>query len=110
MDDPTYWYIFGGMLVVGTLSSGIYPAFVLSSFQPAAVLKGKFYSSSHGQLLRKGLVIFQFGVTVILIICVSTVYLQLDHLQTVDLGMNVEQTVAVSDHRTRDRIRHISAP
>ncbi|HEX6893405.1 MAG TPA: ABC transporter permease, partial [Chryseolinea sp.] len=95
MDDPTYWYIFGAMLVVGTLSSGIYPAFVLSSFKPAAVLKGRFYSSSHGQLLRKGLVIFQFAVTVLLIVCVSTVYLQLDHLQTVDLGMNVEQTVAV---------------
>ena len=95
MGDPTYWYIFGAMLIAGTLSSGIYPAFVLSSFKPAAVLKGKFYSSRHGQLLRKGLVIFQFGVTVILIICVSTVYLQLDHLQTVDLGMSVEQTVAV---------------
>ncbi len=95
MGDPTYWYIFGAMLIVGTLSSGIYPAFVLSSFKPAAVLKGRFYSSHHGQLLRKGLVIFQFGITVILIICVSTVYLQLDHLQTVDLGMSVEQTVAV---------------
>jgi putative ABC transport system permease protein len=95
MGDTTYWIIFGTMLIVGTLSSGIYPALVLSSFQPAAVLKGKFYSSHHGQLLRKGLVIFQFGVTVILIICVSTVYLQLEHLQTVDLGMNVEQTVAV---------------
>jgi putative ABC transport system permease protein len=95
LTDKAYWYIFGGMLLVGTLSSGIYPAFVLSSFKPAFVLKGKFYSSSHGQLLRKGLVIFQFGVTVILIIGVSTVYLQLDHLLSVDLGMNVEQTVAV---------------
>jgi len=95
INDPMYWYIFGGMVIIGTLSSGIYPAFVLSSFQPATVLKGKFQSSSHGQLLRKGLVIFQFGVTVILIIAMSTVYLQINHLQSIDLGMNVDQTVAL---------------
>ena len=103
INDPMYWYIFGGMVIIGTLSSGIYPAFVLSSFQPATVLKGKFQSSSHGQLLRKGLVIFQFGVTVILIIAMSTVYLQINHLQTIDLGMNVESNRrrASSDLRRR---------
>jgi len=95
VNDPVYWYIFAGMFTVGALLSGVYPAFVLSSFKPAAVLKGKFYSSHHGQLLRKGLVIFQFAVTAVLIVSVTTVYLQLDRLQTVDLGMNVEQTVAV---------------
>lgn len=95
LQDRVYWYVFGTMLFVGTLSSGIYPAFVLSSFKPASVLKGKFYSSRHGQLLRKGLVTFQFGVTVVLIICVLTVYLQLNHLLKIDLGMDVNHTVAL---------------
>ncbi len=89
------WLLLGGIAVIGTLLSGIYPAFVLSSFRPVAVLKGKFQSSSHGQLLRKALVVFQFTTTIILIIGVSCVYLQVDHLRSVDIGVNLDQTVAV---------------
>jgi putative ABC transport system permease protein len=95
LKDHIFWYLFGSMLVAGSLLSGIYPAFVLASFQPVAVLKGKFRSSAHGQRLRKGLVIFQFGATVVLIICMCTVYLQVQHLRTQDLGMSIDQTLVV---------------
>lgn len=95
MGDHVFWIVFAVLVVAGSTLSGIYPAFVLASFQPAAVLKGKFRSSSHGQQLRKGLVIFQFAATVVLIICMCTVYLQVNHLRTYDLGMNIEQTLIV---------------
>jgi putative ABC transport system permease protein len=93
--DPIFWFIFSGLLVAGALLSGLYPAVVLSSFQPAAVLKGKFRSSSHGQLLRRSLVIFQFASTVVLVIGMVTVYRQVNYLRTYDLGMNIAQTLVV---------------
>ncbi len=102
LNDATVWYITAGLLVAGTVISGSYPAFVLSSFLPATVLKGKFRSSGHGQWLRKGLVVVQFGATVVLLICVVTVYRQIDFLQRQRLGMNLEKTLAL-------RGPHISA-
>jgi putative ABC transport system permease protein len=97
--DAVFWYLFFGMLVIGSLLSGLYPAFVLSSFQPATVLKGKFQTSKYGQLLRKGLVVFQFATTLVLIIGVLAVYLQITHLRTFDLGMNIDQTIVVRTPR-----------
>jgi putative ABC transport system permease protein len=93
--DLPFWTLFGALVFVGAILAGIYPAFVLSSFRPALVLKGKFQSSSHGQLLRKALVIFQFGTTIILIVGVSVVYLQVSHLRSVDIGADLQQTLSV---------------
>ncbi|HEX6227155.1 MAG TPA: ABC transporter permease [Chryseolinea sp.] len=93
--SATFWYVYLAILGVGTLLSGFYPAIVLSSFKPVTVLKGKFRTSSHGQRLRQGLVVFQFGATVILMIGMSAVYLQLKHLRTIDLGMSLDQTLVV---------------
>jgi putative ABC transport system permease protein len=89
----SFWYSLLIVLFIGILFSGGYPALVLSSFDPVAVLKGKFRSSAHGQWLRQGLVVFQFTATTVLIICLSTVYLQINHLQNHDLGMDISQTL-----------------
>jgi putative ABC transport system permease protein len=94
--DQTLWFLFLGLIITGTLLSGMYPAFVLASFKPVEVLKGKFRSSTHGQLLRKGLVIFQFSATVVLIISMCTVYLQVQFLREQDLGMNINQTLVLT--------------
>jgi putative ABC transport system permease protein len=90
-----FWYSLSATLVIGIVFSGGYPALVLSSFDPVAVLKGKFKSSSHGQWLRQGLVVFQFTATTVLIICLGTIYKQIRHLQNQDLGMEIDQAVVL---------------
>ena len=84
-----------GIAVVLGLLSGIYPAFFLSSFQPAVVLKGNTGSTSRGQSLRKTLVVVQFAIALVLIIGTVFVKKQHDHLRTVDLGFNKEQVMLI---------------
>ncbi len=93
--DSFILLLFVAIIIVGTLLSGIYPAFILSSFKPAEVLKGKFANSSSGYILRKGLVVFQFLSTVVLIGVSITVYFQIQHLQNEDLGVNIDNTLVL---------------
>lgn len=94
-DAPAFWaglaFIFG----TGILLSGFYPALVLSKFKPVTVLKGKFSGSSSGNLLRKGLVTFQFLASLVLIVGTYVVYKQMNFLQSQDLGVNIDQTLVI---------------
>lgn len=94
-NDTVFWYIFSGLILTGSLLSGLYPAFVLSSFQPSVVLKGKLRTSSYGQHLRKALVIFQFAATVILMAGMCAVYLQINYMRNYDLGLDLDQTLVL---------------
>ncbi len=80
--------------ITGVLA-GVYPAFVLSSFNPIDVLRGKFKSGKQGRSLRSGLVVFQFAISVILIICTLVVNRQMDFMTNERLGFNKEQTVII---------------
>jgi putative ABC transport system permease protein len=82
-------------LFTGTMLSGFYPAFVLSSFRPVAVLKGHFGTSQKGILTRKTLVVAQFAATVILISGSIVVYQQIRFMNTKDLGLNIDQVLVV---------------
>ena len=84
------------LLVIGILASGFYPAFVLSSYRPIMVLKGKFTASTKGAGLRRALVIGQFAITVALIIGSFVVYKQMRFVSQQDLGMNIAQVMVVN--------------
>ncbi|HEV3251467.1 MAG TPA: FtsX-like permease family protein, partial [Puia sp.] len=83
------------LMLAGIFISGFYPAFVLSSFRPIVVLKGKYIASRRGIFLRKGLVIGQFAVTVGLIIGSFVVYRQIKFVNDQNLGFNLSQLLII---------------
>ena len=93
--DQELWMTLILIVVLGSTLAGIYPALVLSSFRPALVLKGKFRSSSFGLILRKGLIIFQFAATVILMSVSVAVYRQIDFLISKDLDFDINNTLVI---------------
>jgi putative ABC transport system permease protein len=84
------------IVVAGIFVSGLYPAFVLSSFKPIAVLKGKFGSSQRGIFFRKALVLGQFTVTIGLIIGSLVVMKQIRYMNKKQLGFNMDQILVIS--------------
>jgi putative ABC transport system permease protein len=82
------------ILIVGILG-GSYPAFFLSRFSPVTVLKGEVTQGSAGSLFRKILVVIQFTVSVIMIICTLVVFRQLNYLKTTDQGFDQKNVVGL---------------
>jgi len=91
----------GALILIVTLLAGYYPAWVISAVRPAEILKGKMQSSSRGVQLRRSLVVFQFVISVGLVLCTFVVIRQLEFMRNEDLGFHKEQVIVVnSSHAT----------
>ena len=99
-----FWLGLGSMYAIGTLLSGAYPAFVLSDFNPVAILKNGISSFKSGVMLRKSLVVIQFGASVFLLVGTITVFRQLQFMRSQNLGIDIGQTL-VLDRPMNDSVR-----
>jgi putative ABC transport system permease protein len=84
--DPTLLLAMLGLIVAVGVVGGLYPAVYLSRFRPAAVLKANQSSAAGSSRLRTGLVVFQFAISIGLIICTAVIYAQTVYARTLDLG------------------------
>ena len=104
--DSSIWLMVSSLIVITGLLAGSYPAFYLSSFKAIEVLKGKFRHRLSAVSLRKALVVFQFVISVGLIISVVIIRNQVKYMQGKDLGFNKEQKIVIPI-RSREAILRI---
>jgi len=93
LNDPQLLVILLGITMFTGLLAGSYPAIFLSGFKPAAVLKGELRGSWGELWARKGLVVFQFALSVILIVSVLVIYKQIDFVQSKNLGYKKDNLI-----------------
>ncbi|WP_026967502.1 ABC transporter permease [Algoriphagus terrigena] len=100
--------VFVGILLVIGILAGSYPALVLSSFRPVMILKGINKSDARGVNLRKGLVVFQFSLSIALIAGTIVVYTQMSHLLDKEMGFDKEHML-VLDYNYDEQVNDVSA-
>ncbi len=92
-----------GLLAVVSLGSGFYPALVLTSYKPAAILHGRSPAAPKGSLAQKSLVIGQFAISIFLVISTLTVFRQLQFMKGRALGFDIEQKLLL---RVKSNLNH----
>ena len=94
MNPDIIWAMFAITFLTAMLA-GSYPAIYLSGLKPVSILKGKIVNSLVEIMMRKGLVVFQFAITILLIVAVLVVYQQMNYIQSKDIGYNKNQIVYI---------------
>ncbi len=94
-DEPKMWLWITGLTLCTGILSGLYPAFYLSSFKPITVLKGKLLNNFSAGLIRKGLVVFQFTISICLVLGAIVIVRQLNYLDNQQLGFNKNQQIVL---------------
>jgi putative ABC transport system permease protein len=94
--DPAILTVIALLLFGMSVLCGSYPSIFLSAFKPIEAMKGKLTTGKKGKLLRSSLVVFQFAISLILIVCTLIVFKQLKFLSNKDVGFNRENLLVVS--------------
>ncbi|MEN1784323.1 MAG: FtsX-like permease family protein [Bacteroidota bacterium] len=97
LSNPWFWLIVIAITIILGVLSGAYPAFFMSRFIPVKVLKGGGLSEVGGSRVRNALVIFQFTVSILLIVATVVVYQQLNFIQNKELGYDKNQILVIDD-------------
>lgn len=93
------WQMVAAVVLIGLITAflaGSYPALYISGFNPLAILKGKLNTSAAELLSRKGLVVFQFTLSTILIMAVTVIHQQIQFIRSINLGYNKENIIRVT--------------
>jgi len=95
LDNPAHigWLLL--ITVVCGVVAGSYPSLYLSSFNPVFVLKGIKIKTGNATFIRKGLVVAQFSISIILIICTAIIYQQIQHVKSRNLGFNKNNLISI---------------
>jgi putative ABC transport system permease protein len=99
--DPLFILFCILLVAIIALIAGIYPAIILSGFNPVEVLKGKMNLKNNAGLFRKGLIIGQFAASIVMIICTMIIGEQMNYLQNKDLGYNKDQVIIIPTNKNR---------
>jgi putative ABC transport system permease protein len=91
--NPSGFFILVLVFFVTGLLAGLYPAFYLSAFKSVTILRGELSRGTKGAVMRKALVVFQFAISICLIVSVAVVYRQMNYLMNADLGFDRENIV-----------------
>jgi len=94
-NQPTFWLTILGLILITGFVAGSYPALFLSSLKPVRVLKGSLKFSWSASFFREALVVFQFAMSVFLIIAMIVVYKQLNYIQTINLGYDRDNLIYI---------------
>ncbi|BAO76519.1 ABC transporter permease [Winogradskyella sp. PG-2] len=99
LSNSTHIFSLIGIAITCGLFAGLYPAFYLSSFKPVEVLKGLKVTEGSATLIRKGLVVGQFTISIVFIIVTILVYQQIQHAKNRDLGYDKDQLISMRINR-----------
>lgn len=96
LNEGWFWLLGIGSILLGSVLAGSYTGFALTSFKPVTALQHKAATAVKGFSLRKALVVFQFAISVVLIIAMAVIYKQLQFMKGENLGMNLNQLLVLA--------------